>query len=439
MNSLLIIFTRHPEPGKVKTRLIPELGPTGAAEFHGDATLWTLRTARILRTTTGITIGVCYTGADRPTMRRWLGQDLPYTPQQGHNLGDRMRHAFEQGFRAGHARIVIVGTDCPELSITHLRKAFDALASHDLVLGPAADGGYYLIGMSCLRAEVFQDITWGTPSVLAQTRRIISDTGITAAQLEQLHDIDTPADLHIWERAGGRARDVSIIIPTLNEAGQIRAAIASAQHGSPRDIIVVDGGSTDGTRALAQQCGAHVITAPAGRARQMNAGAAEARADCLLFLHADTCLPASYATDVNRILSDQRVSAGAFAFQMGRAFPGSRAIEIGTAMRARWRQLPYGDQAIFLRRRDFHELGGFRAMPLMEDYEFVLRLRRLGRIVIAPAPATISARRWQKHGALRTTLLNQGIIAAYHLGVSPERLATWYRGPHPNPASTDSL
>ncbi|MCI0538140.1 MAG: hypothetical protein L0Z50_23280 [Verrucomicrobiales bacterium] len=118
-------------------------------------------------------------------------------------------------------------------------------------------------------------------------------------------------------------------------------------------------------------------------------------------------------------------------FAIAGDFAGRRMVECTTNWRARRCQLPYGDQGLFLRRETFNRLGGFLEMPIMEDYEFVRRLRRLGRIVIAPTPAITSSRRWQRLGWVRTTLINRAIILAYHLGASPSRLATWYRGRSP--------
>ena len=122
------------------------------------------------------------------------------------------------------------------------------------------------------------------------------------------------------------------------------------------------------------------------------------------------------------------MAGGAFEFAIAGEFAGRRLIERGANWRARHRQLPYGDQGLFLRRDTFFELGGFPALPIMEDYAFVRRLARRGEIVLAPAVAVTSGRRWRKRGALRTTLLNQLIVLGYHAGVAPARLARWYRG-----------
>jgi rSAM/selenodomain-associated transferase 2 len=160
----------------------------------------------------------------------------------------------------------------------------------------------------------------------------------------------------------------------------------------------------------------------------MNRGAAVATGEFLLFLHADTLLPPDYPALIRSTLAPPGVAGGAFAFALAGDFPGRRLIECGTNLRARRRQLPYGDQGLFVSRVLFDRVGGFPDQPIMEDYEFVQRIQRLGRVAIAPAAAVTSGRRWQRRGAVGTTLVNQLIVLGYRLGVSPARLARWYRG-----------
>ena len=221
-------------------------------------------------------------------------------------------------------------------------------------------------------------------------------------------------------------RKISIIIPVLNEAAIIEATLTPLQGGLNLEVIVVDGGSLDRTRALAESLGARVFEAPAGRAHQMNVGAAAATGEILLFLHADTALPQGFETLARQVLLRPGVIAGAFALQINADLRGLRLIETLVNWRSRFLQTPYGDQAIFLPAKVFKQLGGFQEIPLMEDFEFVQRLKRIGRIAIAPASVITSGRRWQKIGVLRTTLINQLIVLAYFLGVSPNRLARWY-------------
>ncbi len=231
---------------------------------------------------------------------------------------------------------------------------------------------------------------------------------------------------------------ISIIIPALNEAQHIERTIASAQAHEPLstvsvEIIVVDGGSTDATVEIAQALGARIIIAGQGRAHQMNVGAQAATGQILLFLHADTYLPAGFDRLIRTALqqpqakSPKTTIAGAFELKIDGDAKGLRLVEWGVKWRSRWRQMPYGDQAIFLRTETFQEIGGFPKMPLMEDFELISRLQKLGAIQILPASVVTSDRRWRQKGVLKTTILNRIIVMAYLLGVAPDRLAQWYR------------
>lgn len=221
---------------------------------------------------------------------------------------------------------------------------------------------------------------------------------------------------------------ISVIIPTLNEARHLAATLASTRCLSDAEVITVDGGSRDETVAIARMHGARVLVSGAGRAKQMNCGAWAASSETLLFLHADSLLPVGYDEHVFRALERNGIVAGAFLLRVDGDRFGLRIIEMMANWRSRRRQLPYGDQGIFLDSKVFHALGGFPNLPIMEDYELMVRLRRRGRIAIAPVPVVTSARRWNSKGILRTTLINQLAIAAYWLGVSPQQISRWYHG-----------
>jgi len=196
------------------------------------------------------------------------------------------------------------------------------------------------------------------------------------------------------------------------------------------EVIVVDGGSSDDTVQLAESLGVKVIAATTGRAHQMNTGARAATGDILLFLHADTILPTSFQILVRTaLIKTARATpiAGAFELRIAAPLPSLRLIESSVNWRSRWLQMPYGDQAIFLKREVFDNVGGFPDLPIMEDFELMRRLRRLGRIVIVAAPVLTSGRRWLRLGVWKTTLINQIAILAYLLGVSPLQIAHWYR------------
>ena len=220
---------------------------------------------------------------------------------------------------------------------------------------------------------------------------------------------------------------LTIIIPTLNEADRLPATLAGLGRPDDVEIIVADGGSTDATLRIARQAGACVVSSKPGRAFQMNRAAGKARGRFLLFLHADTHLPEEHLAEIETILTRRGVAAGSFRFQIDTPGWGFRIIEACTNLRARLLSAPYGDQGLFLRASTLRRMGGFREIPIMEDFELVRRLARSGKIVISEMAAPTSGRRWKRLGLVRTTLLNWTIVLAYWCNVSPVRLAGWYR------------
>jgi rSAM/selenodomain-associated transferase 2 len=220
---------------------------------------------------------------------------------------------------------------------------------------------------------------------------------------------------------------ISVIIPTLNEENHLAATLAPLQNLPGLEIIVADGGSNDSTIAIAEKAGARVITSQPGRSFQQNSGATAAAGGILLFLHADTRLPAGFAKMIRTCLSRPGVVAGAFSLSIDIPGAGINFLATMANSRARLLQLPYGDQALFLTRENFEKSGGFPEIDIMEDFALVGKLRKMGRIKTLPAAVVTSGRRWQKLGVLRTTLTNQAVIIGYLLGLSPTSLASWYR------------
>lgn len=220
---------------------------------------------------------------------------------------------------------------------------------------------------------------------------------------------------------------ISVIIPTLNEELTLEKSLISVWNSKDVEIIVSDGGSNDDTLAIAERLAGKTLSSPAGRGAQMNVGASAASGDILLFLHADTILPAGWEGHVRESLIDEEVAGGAFSFSLpNRSIPFA-FISLMVNFRSRLLKLPYGDQAIFVRRGIFDKMGSFRDIPIMEDVELVKGMRRLGRLEILDQPIITSSRRWEKEGWIRTTLRNVTLLFLYHLGVNPERLYRFYR------------
>ena len=219
---------------------------------------------------------------------------------------------------------------------------------------------------------------------------------------------------------------VSIILPALNESAQIGAAIDLAVRAGADEIIVVDGGSQDGTREIAADRGSRVLSSEAGRAKQQNAGAAVAGGDLLLFQHADCRLSSDCLKQVRIACTDSSVSFGAFEQQINANGWLYGLLSKGNAARVRMLGLAYGDQGIFVRREAFEQVGGFPDEPLMEDVVLMRRLRRLGRPRLLPGPLQVSARRWEQKGVLTQTVRNWCLLSAFFCGVSPRRLQRYY-------------
>jgi len=317
-----------------------------------------------------------------------------------------------------------VGADCPELTAFHGQAAFDALKNHDLVLGPTNDGGYCLIGLKRMVPEIFRSIAWGADTVHHETLERAKSEGLSVKNLNILHDVDVPQDLPFWERTSNQS--LSVIIPTLNEENHIRQTLEHLGEISHGEIIVVDGGSTDNSVQIAKECGVRLLSSRPSRGEQMNAGASEAASDLLLFLHADTILPDNFLSLIRQTMTDPEVAGGSFALKIRPSTPLLRYIERNVTWRTRLFRLPYGDQAIFVRASLFRLMEGYADIPLMEDVEFVRRLRKRGKLAFIPVPVITSSRRYAKTGALRAILKNKLVLFGYYLKISPSRLAQFY-------------
>jgi len=224
---------------------------------------------------------------------------------------------------------------------------------------------------------------------------------------------------------------ISIIIPVWNEVSIINHSIEhmlALRYDDGFEVVVVDGSPEGETVRSIREEEVKRFTARRGRSVQMNEGASQASGEILLFLHADTTLPKGALQKISALMNKGDVVGGAFDLGIDSERAVFRIIETAAALRSRVLRIPYGDQAIFIRKDYFHAMGGFKEIPLMEDVELMRRIRKAGdRIGIIREKVKTSPRRWEKEGVLYCTLRNWALISLYFLGVSPERLARFYR------------
>ncbi len=407
----LILFGRYPEPGRVKTRLIPYLGPAGAAQLQKSLTEKTIHTARAVSYLADVYF--FYKGGSKKQLKRWLGRDIFYIRQSGQHLGERMKNAFLSAQSKGYKKAVLIGTDIPDINPNHIERAFHELERKGLVIGPSDDGGYWLIGMHLERPllDIFDGVEWGTEKVLFQTTEIIKREKRAFQLIDTLADIDTIQDI---EKTGLKIPTpyISVIIPTLNEERYIRRAIRSVKC-KDAEIIVVDGGSRDRTKEIAELEGAQVLESDKGRAIQQNTGAKIAKGEVLLFLHADTVLPEGYVNDIFATFMESGCFVGAFRFKTDMKTLFMRIIEFVANLRARYLGLPYGDQAIFMKKEFFRKIGGFPLISIAEDLYLMYRISKMGKVKIISKNALTSSRKWQKYGIINITYFHWKIFLSF--------------------------
>lgn len=433
----ICIFAKPPIAGNAKTRLGVDVGAERAALLARSFLVDTCAAAREIPWALSI---LATTGPLDPALDTQLA--LPSWPQGDGDLGARLERVLQRALREAPIAIAI-GADSPGLPTRLLESARDALASADAALGPAADGGFYVLAVRTCPQGLLADLPWSAANTFDRTLERLRARGLEVTVLEPWFDVDTVADL---ERLTGLidagaidapatcktlgAPPLSIIMPVLDEERRIARAIDDVLAlGGRKEVIVVDGGSCDQTLAIARTKPVRVIEAPRGRARQMNAGAAVAAGEVLLFLHADTTLPRDALAHVERTLADPAVVAGAFrtwTIADGEPAPWFSPLLHAADLRSRYTSVPYGDQAQFVRTGAFHRAGGFPDQPLMEDIELSRRLRRIGKLRTARASVRVSGRRFLARPIFYTLAVNV-FPSLYYLGVSPERLAKIYR------------
>lgn len=446
-------MAKAPAPGRAKTRLARTLGSELAARL---AAAFLRDTWELARLADGVEPVIALAG--EPTGLPPGISSAAVLPQGGGDLGARMERQLRAGCELA-GRCVLIGADSPGLPPALLDRAVEALDEHDAVLGPSEDGGFWTIGLRrCPPGRLLDGLPWSAPETFARTLERLRSRGLTVALAPTWFDVDEERDLArlalLLERGGLLAPatraalperlcaapgafevastsrpGVSVVIPAFDEAARLpRQLLDLAGQPGVGEVLVVDGGSLDGTRALAHAFpGVRLVDAPRGRARQLNAGAALAVGDVLLFLHADVALPKGAGGHIARALADPDVVGGAF---LTHTVPDGGRWRLGPLLRladgrSRYTQHPYGDQALFVRADVFRALGGYPDIPLMEDLELSRRLARRGRLARCRAEVRVSGRRFQARPVYYTTLVNVFPLL-YRLGVSPARLARLY-------------
>ena len=219
---------------------------------------------------------------------------------------------------------------------------------------------------------------------------------------------------------------ISVIIPTFNESLLLSDTLDRIQQHGPHEIIIGDGGSADDTVAIARRMGARVVESACGRAVQMNSAAGSATGDLLVFLHADSHIDSCGYKKMVDTMSRENYVGGAFSLHIQSDLSSMKTISRLATLRSRHLNLAYGDQAIFVRAEAFQALNGFSPLPICEDLDFFLKLKKYGRVIILKEKVVTSARRWMEEGVAFTTARNIVIATLFLLGFPPARLSKWY-------------
>ena len=407
MKRAIIIFTRVPEPGKTKTRMMPHLSPVQCARLHTCFLKDIVTECR----DSGADVFVSYTPEEeRKTLKKILGEAKGWISQTGEHLGERMYRAMKEVLDRKYDSCLLIGADVPELKAKSLKKAFALLETKDVVFGKTTDGGYYLAGMKRPVKEAFSLDAYGHGKVLEETVLEIEAAGFSVGFTDTLSDMDTPGDLRgyrkrmledvrLKESAAGRylakISKISIIIPIYNESRTIEKMQSQLLPLLGKcEILFVDGGSTDDTlEKISPRF--QVIRSEKGRARQMNRGAEQSTGDILFFLHCDSELPDHPLERIRKVMRDHRAGCFGIAFHSRNFFMFT--CRVISNHRIKDRRVMFGDQGIFLDRDLFFEAGKFPEIPIMEDYQFSLTLKEMGvKLGMADRRIYTSDRRFPK-------------------------------------------
>ncbi len=437
----VIVFTRIPEAGKTKTRLMPYLTGTECAGLH----MAFLQDLAATVSEVDADCFVAYTGGGEmePSFMN-LFKGAQFFLQEGEDLGDRMCQAMEHVFGCGYQRCVLVGTDVPYASVDDFTHAFDVLEDKDYVLGPTEDGGYWLIGGNASNDKMLKSLfsipAYSTPTVLEDTINMIPSWK-SYGLLEEKYDIDTIEDLLLFrESATGNSAEyleqhhvISVIVPIYEEVTVLPKFLETLKNLNDRcEVIFVDGGSKDGTLDLLKEAvqssnGQYrLISSKKGRGPQLNVGAEAANGDVLFFLHVDSELPEKPVEEILSVMENHSVGCFGITFRSRHFFMWTNKV---ISNRRAAKGIVFGDQGLFIRRDVFLAAGMFPEIPIMEDYQFSLNLQKLGYSVGMTEHRICSSDRRYPGGTIRKLKVMKHMAdlrRRYRAGESPEQLLKEY-------------
>lgn len=431
---VVLLFVRAPVLGRVKQRLAATEGPGEALRIYRCLAERVAAAVRAASERFDLVLCVDEGGdLDAPDggpareVARWLPGARSVWGQGPGDLGARLARASARAFAAGASAVLLLGSDVVGVTPAALGQALDALAGADAALAAAPDGGYALLALRRPAPALFERVPWSTPVVAQVTRERARTAGLALVELPALRDVDTAADLE------GALPLVSVLVPVLDELPRLPERLGpllaqARAEGDAVEVLVVDGGSRDGSAAAARALGARVLEAPRGRGTQLRAAAAQACGRWLLTLHADARpAPGTLA----RVLAFARRGTHPWGFlrtEVEGAGPGFALLSALTEVRARWLRLPYGDQGVLVRRALYDAVGGYADVPLLEDVLLARALRGRAAPALVGGTLRLDARRWRRHGLVGATARNLLTLGRFLLlGHDPRRLAAAYR------------
>lgn len=430
-NKALAIFLRYPEAGKVKSRLAGKLGRREAARIYEKLVRRTLGVATDFKKLRPCTkIFVFFTPADKKKeLERAFPGPWEFVPQQGAHLGARMDRAIEYALSAGYKSVVLVGTDIADLQCADFEEAFQAIEQGYAVLNPAADGGFYLLGVDRPCPSALAPEQWGTSDIFHRTRDLLVRLGFRVQVQQERKDIDRPQDVDNLREQSLLQDRISVIIPTRKPIDQLLSLLdrLDAQLWPDDEIIISrhrDVLSSDNLQSINPRT--RLVDSPMGRGLQLNYGAKEADGNLFWFLHDDSILPDQFSYFIRKISNAPQCSLGCFLLGYQPSNRSMDHIARWANLRTRYLGLPYGDQGLFCRSEIFWKLGGCRKRYLMEDVDFVRRANQLGKLLIIDEKIYTSPKRYLAKGILWASLQNHLTMLLYLMGVDEAKLMSFY-------------